>query len=393
MWHEEDNIASMVQEPTGWNTDEPDYEESEEGSHAQGSSPISSTRIENPEKETITQSMQNMSYSMSKTMEKSAQAMTVASIRIDPCVPDAGGSFISHYNFSRWKDVIVATVETIPGLTEQEMFNVFKRTAGPHLIDLLESLSLEDTITSSSRPFTHALEKLNNHFNSDQQIFLAKMNFRTTRQGVKEQSLDYLNRMLKLVKFCGFSREEQEKELVLNIAANTGDPDVRKQALKKGCTFQDLRECILSLEVHKDIEKRNENQFKPNVEVNAVGSNSDNPRPSTWSRRPLSHSSYQPKRFTRTGVGSCSRCGRSDHSATNCPNRDKTCNACGRQGHFAIKCRSKVAKRRGSPPSGYNQRMTKSAKIHEVSSEDQLTNDSNKVGEEDLPSHPFIENL
>lgn len=60
------------------------------------------------------------------------------------------------------------------------------------------------------------------------------MEFRNTRQKPGESSSDHLNRLIKLVKFCGFKPSEQEAELVLNIATTTTNRRVRDRALKPG---------------------------------------------------------------------------------------------------------------------------------------------------------------
>lgn len=377
MWHIEDVLSSGDDSESVRSETNKSDESSEAGYEDEGAfqAPLRnsgrglSSTMRNHGDDEMSQTVQRLSKSVSKSMKKSTQAMTLASIRIEPCIPAEGESSISHHAYSRWKDVIVATLEAIPGLTENEKFNVFNWTAGSKLIDLLESLSLERTEAAVVEPFSDALLKLDSHFNSDQNKFLAKTKFRTTRQGLKESSLDYLNRMLKLVKFCGFSPEEQETELMLNIAANTSDSDVRKQALKKGCKFQDLRECILSLELNKDIEKRNASSAKvpDSNELNAVSFQGLNSRQgyNTYGNRRSFRGPPQPQRFNRNNGSDCSRCGRFNHSSENCPSKDKACNACGKIGHFAAKCRTKSLKRRGSPSA--TSQSAKSTKINEIS--------------------------
>lgn len=192
--------------------------------------------------------------------------------------------------------------------------------------------------------------------------------------------------MLKLVKFCGFSTGEQEAELLMTIATNTIDPDVRKKALKKGCSYQELRELILSLELQKDIEKRTEKRQKTevhNVEVNAIGANSSSRGRYGQAFRSQSRFgsvSRQTNRFGRGGgnSGECERCGFSGHNKSNCPNKDKVCNKCHLKGHFAVKCRTPGSKRTHSPEAP--KRAAKSAKINEVSVDNLNVDTSSKVG-------------
>lgn len=66
----------------------------------------------------------------SRSLERSTQAWTLATIKLEPCKPAEGNTEISHYEFARWKDTLVSTLDAIPGVTERDKFNVFKRTAG-----------------------------------------------------------------------------------------------------------------------------------------------------------------------------------------------------------------------------------------------------------------------
>lgn len=328
------------------------------------SSLLSSTRIENFTN--IANETQPFS-DISRSLERSAHAWTMASVKIEPCVPGMGETEISSHTYTRWKNTIVATFETNPDLSEMDKWNIFMRSAGPTLVDVLDGLSL-DQVDLSSEPFTDALQKLDEHFNSEQSIFLAKMNFRVAKQKPKETNLSYLARMLKLAKCCAFSASEQEAELVMSIATNTSDSDIRKHALKRGCTFQSLRDFVRSIDLARDIEARDEKKRKlPEIcEVDAVSLHSDNygrEQRTFVARRP--QKSMQTQRFsmaTRDNTQECSRCGFKNHDSFNCPNKEKICNLCNRKGHFAVKCRTVKRKREHSPETGKPQnkiRITK----------------------------------
>jgi hypothetical protein len=57
----------------------------------------------------------------------------------------------------------------------------------------------------------------------------------------------------------------------------------------------------------------------------------------------LTKKAHQPQKQEPTGKtgGTCYRCGKQDHLATNCRYKNKTCNHCGLKGHLEIACRKK----------------------------------------------------
>ena len=64
---------------------------------------------------------------------------------------------------------------------------------------------------------------------------------------------------------------------------------------------------------------------------------------------------FRPKQWMAQLPTTCSRCGKSNHTAGDCKFRDATCHACGKRGHIALACRSKQAKNFNPKPTGLNQ--------------------------------------
>ncbi|CRK92346.1 CLUMA_CG005941, isoform A [Clunio marinus] len=264
---------------------------------------------------------------MSRTMEKSTLALTMASIKIEPCVPLPGETEISMLSYNRWKDMLLATGNT--------------------LLDVLDGLSLDLPSTSSNNPFSDALKNLDEHFMSSQNKILQIVNFRSAKQGTQETPGKYLSRMLRCARHSGLIGENLERELIITIAANTSDTDLQKKALEAGCTFQKLKEFASALELVKSLNsKRLIKQGEINdVEVNAISS--DQMRASRSKQQDYRFVNRSSKVKDNLRVNKeCYRCGYSNHNSMNCPNINKTCNKCNRTGHFAKMCRSRPQMKR-----------------------------------------------
>lgn len=285
---------------------------------------------------------------MSRNMEKSSMAWAISSVKIDKCLPEDGETSISRHTYARWKTMLLSTLQPLESITEMEKFNIFNRGAGAPLLDTLDGLYLAKGPIPSDTPFTDALERLDAYFNSEQGRLMAQMNFRVAKQLSSENSQTYLNRLVKLVKHCGFANDTQERELIMHVAANAQDRDVRRQAFKPGCTYETLRQYVQSQELLKSVDRRFERR-PPAAQVQEVHAVAQNKAQVKQERvgRPRDQQRGE-ERFTKrrdTEQHDCARCGSRNHGQQNCPNATKNCRKCGLVGHFAIKCYTSQAKR------------------------------------------------
>lgn len=295
-------------------------------------------------------------------LEASSIAWSEHAIIPPSCTPITGEKEISRISYYKWKETFMASVESCAGMSDLRKYNLFKRSAGPQLNEVLEGLSFQDSGENNS--FESIIKKLDGHFNSPENNLLALMQFRVSRQLPDEPNLEYLRRMMRNVKFCGFPPESREKELVNTIAINSRDTKIIKEALSTDCTYAKLVNVAKAIELTKMIQSANKHhdekkQEKP-VAILAV---TDPNKSSTNLRQQEGRwmSSRNPsraqgrfnssQRYSNGSPSECSRCGGRNHSQFNCQHRQTECNKCHIIGHLARKCRSILPSKRSRSPS------------------------------------------
>lgn len=110
-------------------------------------------------------------------------SMSFATLQIPTCNPKEGEEEIDKKSFERWKDTFEAAME-FAGISEESMkINAFKMKAGNKLIDMLEGIASNDTITNSPQaPYSNAMERLGQFYNSRDYVFLQKQRLRSMTQ-------------------------------------------------------------------------------------------------------------------------------------------------------------------------------------------------------------------
>lgn len=296
---------------------------------------------------------------------------------------------ISRQAYGRWKEQLLAAMTSLTNLSPQGKLGYFKRFAGKELLVVLDSLELREPATISATPFEDALSKLDRHFNSEENNILARMNFAVAEQLPDEGNIDYLSRMLSDVKWCGFPTDRLEFELILGVATNASNEQIRTAAARVGCTFLELRSLAAALDLRVNIEKQkakkkskaginavaerqvahqnydegsgygNSNRFGQQTEYRqryepyqAVGMSSRNPaRAQLDDRQAYSYGKgYESQHmFKPRNLGNphrsqdkCLCCGFQGHEAAACRKKFEECRNCRQQGHLIRMCPRKA---------------------------------------------------
>lgn len=335
---------------------------------------------------------------MTQELNKNSSIWSHATLRCNPCIPSAGSDIVTRFDFDLWKSEWFSLLDTAPSLSEIQKMSLFMRSSGIHIREILTGLSIDNPDDSSSpTPYSDMMTKLEKHFNSEANQKLEAMIFRSTMQGQGESNVEFIRRLLKKVRFCGFSNTMFE--LIATVAQNTTDPRLRLKALDPECDYTKLMTYATTLQLNSNIEKVKESAAGRQLEVNAVQSQRNaqsNPYTlpvgnSSWSKPARDPSRAQDRSTSRykqqpPRTRMCFRCGEdaSTHHISNCTAFHKICSHCGKKGHVSKACKSKAA---GIPPikrepSSF-QTDTKKAKINEVSSETLHSEPSSEVSPDD----------
>lgn len=295
---------------------------------------------------------------MTQELSKNSSIWSHATLRCNPCTPSSSSDIITRYDFDLWKSEWFSLLDTAPLLTEKQKMSLFMRSSGTHLREILTGLSIDSPDESaSSTPYSDMMARLEKHFNSEANQKLEAMIFRSTSQLQGESNVDFIRRLLKKVKFCGFTN--LMFELIATVAQNTSDPRLRLKALDPECDYSKLMTYATTLQLNANIEKVKESNNIKQIEVNAVNSTRPSfgspysmpPGNSNWNKAARDPSRAQDKtgnRFKQQAGGrprQCYRCGNdlSSHPINNCPAFNKYCSHCNKKGHVSKVCKSKAA--------------------------------------------------
>lgn len=337
---------------------------------------------------------------MAHELNNTTSAWSHATLRCNPCTPSNGSDMVTRFDFDLWKSEWFSLLDISPMLTEKQKLSLFLRSSGTHLREILTGLSIESPEDSSSAtPYSEMMTRLENHFNSEANQKLEAMIFRSTMQGSGESNVDFIRRLLKKVRFCGFSNVMFE--LIATVAQNTTDPRLRLKALDPACDYSKLMSYATTLQLNSNIEKVKESATTRLLEVNAIqnfrntaGNSSYNQTAtqvnhSNWSKQARDPSRAQDRNSSRfrqpqNRTRSCYRCGEdaSSHQANNCPAFHKHCMHCGKKGHVLKACKSKAA---GFPPIKRENFVneTKKTTINEIATDHENTEFQAEVSNED----------
>lgn len=365
--------------------------------------------------------IENTVTSMADMMKRSATSMAETTIKIDPCAADKSGG-ISRQAFAKWREHLMAAMGALSSLSSSEKLCYLRRHAGEELLATLESLELSEVVTDVLTPFESTLKKLDTHFESEEFNIMARLKFTKTKQIAKESNKQFLIRMLKDSKWCGFAKEKLQFELVLAIAMNAANIQIRTAASSVGCTYNELMKLASAIDLQETIEKENapakaplhvvtekpayqggyqgtsrfdrrdqnrENRYQPEYRRANERRYQENYGPSFSPRNP-SHA--QDKRGNdgrnRGGNGSsdfaelCYCCGYRGHQAVDCRKRYEHCRVCQKQGHLEKMCNEK-----GSKQQSHHQGQPKARSAGQFSVVlQEETSDNDKVNNEALDS-------
>lgn len=309
----------------------------------------------------------SMAKSIQVAIEASSSSITKSMLKIEACVPQAGSSYISMVEWSRWKDLLLVTLCTVPGLTEIEKKVTFLRSAGPFLLDVLESVP--EAVDDPLKPFSNTMSTLDGYFGSDACIRLARLTFKEMSQLANESNVDFIARLMKFIKGCGYGTEYMEDHLMDVIARKSNDSDIRKEAQTydrvtgKRCSYNQLREFSLQLESIRRMEKEHSAYARKSIAVNAVETkltaektdraSYTHQREKGWLSARNPSRAQQPDRFPQRGPRNnkqqeCECCGSWGHNTQECRHTSKRCHNCDRTGHLAYKCPRSSLKRSSS---------------------------------------------
>lgn len=322
--------------------------------------------------------------------------MSFASLQISECKPMIGAQDVDRKTFEQWKEQFEAALMFAGVSSEMMKFNAFKMKAGYKLLELLNlTVSVGTTVDEQIYPYSNAIQRLDNYYRSREYTLLQRQKLRSTTQLRGEEDMDYVKRVVGIVKLCGYP-EDQELEMVTDvIQASAVNPKVREVSRKfsrKGgvmAVFMNKVEaCINDMRSEENYAKTHQiaaevaavsynrpatcgyNRGHPSYRRGAygyqvgagnysLGSGSNHQEARNWNAargRGTARVS-----FGRPGTSRddgrrpvpCWRCTSNFHSPDECYNATKTCRRCGIKGHIERACRPALSIQGAIQAKGY----------------------------------------
>lgn len=319
--------------------------------------------------------------------------MSFASLQVPECKPMVGAQDVDRKTFEVWRDQFEAALRFAGVSGENMKHSAFRMKAGIKLLELLDETTSDDSIPDEQEfPYSNAIERLKKYYKSREYTLLQRQKLRSTSQLRGEDDMDYVKRVVGIVKMCGYP-EEQELEMATDVvqssAVNAKVREVSRKFFRKGGTmtvFMNKVEAVINDSRSEEIYARSHQ--KP-AEVAAVSYSrrvESGPRPGGYGRGPSSvqHGAYGYSGAVQSGPGRyfrghsinqqggqarywnetrgrgqnrssygrpetvrgngvrhepCWRCTSNFHSPEECYAATKTCRRCGTTGHLERACR------------------------------------------------------
>lgn len=164
--------------------------------------------------------------------------MSFASLQISECKPMMGAQDVDKKTFEQWKEKFEAGLMFAGVSNEMMKFNAFKMKAGYKLLELLNlTFSGGTTADEELCPYSNAIQRLDNYYRSREYTLLQRQKLRSTTQLRGEEDMDYVKRVVGIVRLCGYP-EAQELEMVTDViqssAVNSKVRELARKFSRKG---------------------------------------------------------------------------------------------------------------------------------------------------------------
>lgn len=291
------------------------------------------------------------SDTISSIMNHSAHVFARALLKIEPCLPASGSDTISSTIYNRWKNTLLATMESA-SMDNQEKINFFRKSAGNLLLDILD---VQPAITNrNTEPtFEETIACLDSYFNSCSHKTLARLKFKTMTQEKDEDVTKFVDRMARAACDCGYPTESYNENLMDAIANGTNNDKLREKALQldsgtdERLTHKQIRSYAESLKMSMALQSKKKGQS----EILQVGSSfipkTQRTFGGNWANRSSNTTDrvFSGQRRPRSDFSNNKAChycaSSSNHNGKSCFARDKECYHCGKKGHIAKACNSR----------------------------------------------------
>lgn len=208
-----------------------------------------------------------------------------------------------------------------------------KNSAGKQFLDLLDTLDLKDSVSSSPDPIKTVFDLMEDNFRNDSESINNRINFREMQQKPGEKHASFLDRLIIASKKCGFSSSEIEKELFAVVRVRSTSELIRFEAARLDATVVSIRHAATTVDMDTEIKEMRE---KSNSEAahkvsshkrshnDSSSSNSSGQEAREVTKKHFSrdgHQSFsrQPRYQARhKSYGTCIHCGLNNHRVQDC---------------------------------------------------------------------------